>query len=404
MPKLYMERRLQLIFGVTLMGVMGVSLISPVFPAVIDHFGITERQVELVVTAYTLPGVFVALLIGILADRFGRKRVLLPLLVLFGLAGAGGAFAPDFETLLVLRAVQGVGGAGLVTLSTTLIGDYYDGAERGAAMGLNASVLSIATATYPFLGGLLGTMGWYAPFLLFVLAVPIAIWALYDLVEPTPEEPVAFREYLRRVGTIASSGETIAGAFAGFLAFVLLYGGIITYVPVLLEQRFGSSSVIIGGLQSSMSVVVAIVSSQTGRLVKRYSERSLFTVGFLGYGVGLLLIPLASSPAWFLVPMAVFGLGHGLVVPNVQTFMTKLAPGQFRAATMSLYNIALRLGQTLGPMVLGLVYVFGFDRQFYVASGIAFAGFVVLGVSLRPRFLRYRDESKAAGSSREQNP
>lgn len=385
MPELYTERRLQIIFGVTLMGVMGVSLISPVFPAVVDHFEITERQVGLVVTAYTLPGVIVALLIGVLADRYGRKRVLLPLLVLFGLAGAGGAFAPNFESLLALRALQGVGGAGLVTLSTTLIGDYYDGAQRGAAMGLNASVLSIATATYPFLGGLLGTIGWWVPFLLFVLAVPIAIWALVALVEPRAEESVAFREYVSRVGAIAASGDTIAAAFAGFLAFVLLYGGIITYFPVLLEQRFGASSVVIGGLQSSMAIVVAIVSSQTGRLVKRFSERSLFTVGFLGYGVGLLLIPFVSSPAWFLVPMAIFGLGHGLVVPNVQTFMTKLAPGQFRAATMSLYNIALRLGQTLGPLVLGAVYVFGVNRLFIVAGVIALVGFGGLAVSLHVR-------------------
>jgi len=386
MAKLYRERRLQIIFAVTLMGVMGVSLISPVFPAVRQHFGITEQQVGLVVTAYTLPGVIVALLIGVLADRYGRKRVLLPLLVLFGLAGAGGAFAPNFESLLAFRALQGVGGAGLVTLSTTLIGDYYDGAQRGAAMGLNASILSIATAAYPLLGGLVGTIGWWAPFLLFALAVPVAIWALVSLVEPQAEDSVPFREYLSRVGAIAASGDTIVAAFAGFLAFVLLYGGILTYFPILLKQRFSASSVIIGALQSAMAMVVAIVSSQTGRLVKRFSERSLFTVGFLGYGVGLLLIPFVGSLVWFLVPMAIFGLGHGLVIPNVQTFMTKLAPGQFRAATMSLYNIALRLGQTLGPLVFGAASVFGFTQVFLLAGVIAFVGYGVLAVSLYFRF------------------
>lgn len=367
------------------MGVMGVSLISPIFPAVIEHFDITERQVGLVVTAYTLPGVFVAVVIGVLADRYGRKRILLPLLLLFGIAGAGCALAPNFRTLIVLRVFQGIGGAGLVTLSTTLIGDYYDGAQRGAAMGLNASVLSIATATYPFVGGLLGTIGWFAPFILFILAVPIAVWALFELVEPTAGESVGLKEYTHRVGQIASSGETLAGAFAGFLAFVLLYGGIITYFPVLMEQRFGASSTVIGGLQSSMSIVVAIVTSQNGVLVKRFSERALFTTGFLGYGIGLVLIPFVPSPLWFLLPLAVFGFGHGLVVPNVQTFMTKLAPGQFRAATMSLYNIALRLGQTLGPVVLGLVYVFGFESLYLVAGGIAGIGFVILLASLRPR-------------------
>ena len=385
MTRLYGERRLQIIFGVTLMGVMGVSLISPVFPAMVDHFGITDSQVGLVVLAYTLPGIVVALFIGVLADRYGRKRVLLPLLVLFGVAGGAGALAPDFRTLLVLRVFQGIGGAGLVTLSTTLIGDYYDGPERGAAMGLNASILSIATATYPFVGGLLGTIGWYAPFVLFVLAVPMAVWALVELVEPTSAESVDLHTYARRIGHIAASADTLVGAFAAFLAFVLLYGGIITYFPLLVEQRFGASSVVIGGLQSSMSIVVAIVSSQTGTLVERFSERSLFTVGFVGYGVGLLGLPLAPTTPWLLGPLAVFGLGHGLVVPTVQTFMTKLAPSQFRAATMSLYNIALRLGQTLGPVVFGALYVFGFDPLFFAGGAVAIAGFAVLAASRRFR-------------------
>ncbi|QSG10769.1 MFS family permease [Halapricum desulfuricans] len=378
MRSLYAERRLQLVFGVTMMGVMGVSLVSPVFPAVVEHFGISDRQVGLLVTAYTLPGIFVALAIGVLADRYGRKVVLIPLLALFGFAGTGGALAPDFRTLVALRILQGIGGAGLVTLSITLIGDYYDGPERGAAMGLNASVLSVATATYPFVGGAVGTVGWYAPFVLFGLAVPIAIWALVALVEPTHEEPVAFREYIEQVAAIAASPDTILGGFAAFLAFTLLYGGVITYLPVLLEARFSASSLVIGGLQSSMSVVVAVIASQTGALVERFSEQSLFTVGFLGYGAGLLTVPLAPDPVWVLVPMALFGLGHGLVVPNVQTFMTTLAPDQFRAATMSLYNVSLRLGQTLGPVGFGLVYVFGLDSVFFVGGVVAMTGFLVL--------------------------
>lgn len=386
MRDLYTERRLQIIFGVTLMGVMGVSLISPVFPSMIDHFGISEQQVGLVVTAYTLPGVIVALLIGVLADRYGRKRVLVPLLVLFGIAGTAGAFAPSFRSLLILRAVQGIGGAGLVTLSTTLIGDYYDGTDRGAAMGLNASVLSIATASYPVIGGLLGTIGWFAPFLVYVVAVPIAIWALVQLVEPTSDSSVAIKEYVNRIGAIAAAGETIAGALAAFLAFVLLYGGIITYIPVIVAQRFGSSSVVIGGLLSSMSIVVAIISSQIGRLVERYSERTLFTVGFLGYGGGLIVTPLAVSPAWLLLPLSLFGVGHGLVVPTVQTYMTKLAPGQFRAATMSLYNVALRLGQTVGPLLFGLIYAFGVDLVFLVGGAIGLGGFVLFAALFRAGF------------------
>ena len=377
MRGLYTQRRLQIIFSVTLMGVMGVSLISPVFPSMIEHFRISDQQIGLIVTAYTFPGVVVSILIGVLADRYTRKGVLVPLLMLFSVAGVAQAAAPTFQTLLALRVLQGIGGAGLVTLSTTLIGDYYDGSERGAAMGLNASVLSIATASYPIIGGLLGTIGWYAPFSLYAIAFPIAVWALFGLSEPTSEESVTIHDYVQQLVAIATAGETIAGSLAAFLAFVLLYGGIITYIPVLVAGRFGSSSAIIGGLLSAMSLCIALISSQTGRLIERYSERTLFTVGFLGYGGGLALIPFAGSPVLLLLPLALFGVGHGLVVPTVQVFMTKLAPAQFRGATMSLYNMALRLGQTVGPLLFGVVYTVGVDRVFLVGGAIGAGAFLL---------------------------
>ena len=216
------------------------------------------------------------------------------------------------------------------------------------------------------------------PFLLFIVAVPIGLWALFYLPEPATRESIQIREYLKRLMEIGKSSKTIAGAFASLVAFVLHYGGIITYLPIFLEQQFGSSAVLIGGLQSSMALVVAGITSQNGVFLERFSERSLFTFGFVGYGLGLLLIPFMPGQIWFLLPLSIFGVGHGLVIPNVQTFMTKLAPGQLRGATMSLYNIALRIGQTLGPVIFAAVYSYGLSVLYLVAGAIGIGGFLVL--------------------------
>jgi ACDE family multidrug resistance protein len=377
--RLYVQGRLQLIFAVTLMGVMGVSLISPALPEIMAHFGLTREEIGLLVTAFTLPGVLIALFIGVLADRLGRKQVLVPCLLLFGFAGGACIFAPDFSTLLILRVFQGIGGSGLVTLSITLIGDYYHGVVRAEAMGFNASALSIGAALYPIIGGILGSYSWYAPFLLFFSAVPIGLLSLGYLTEPARENELSLRAYGRRLAKIATRGDTLVAALAAFLAFILLYGGILTYFPLLLSERFHQPPIVRGILTSLQAVMVAIVSSQAGRLAARFSKRALFTSGFIGYGTGLFLIPFIHHVPGFVLPIMIFGLGHGLVVPNIQTFMTELAPGEFRAATISLYNMSLRLGQTIGPLLLaGISGIFNLDAVFLFSGILGFGTFLLL--------------------------
>ena len=79
-----------------------------------------------------------------------------------------------------------MGAAALGTLNVTVIGDIYGGRERSAALGLNSSVLSVGTAGYPAIGGLLATFGWFYPFALPVVAIPIGVLVLFSLRNPEP--------------------------------------------------------------------------------------------------------------------------------------------------------------------------------------------------------------------------
>ncbi len=172
----FFDKNLRYIYSITLMAIMGVASLTPAFPKIRDHFQITESQVGLLITVFTLPGIFLTLFLGILADRFGRKTILIPSLILFGLAGGLCAVFHDFHMLLILRFFQGIGAASLGSLNVTLIGDIYSGKQRAMAMGFNTSVLSVGTAAYPAIGGVLTMLDWYAPFLLAFLAIPVGIW------------------------------------------------------------------------------------------------------------------------------------------------------------------------------------------------------------------------------------
>ena len=96
-----------LLFGVTVVAVGNVSSVAPSFPLLVEALGVSRVEVGWVVTAYALPGILSAPVAGVLADRVGRKQVLVPTLLFFGVAGGACALVRSFPLLLMLRAVQG---------------------------------------------------------------------------------------------------------------------------------------------------------------------------------------------------------------------------------------------------------------------------------------------------------
>jgi ACDE family multidrug resistance protein len=370
--KLLRDRNLQIIFAVTLTAVLGVSSITPVFPDVVREFGISGAQVGLLITFFTLPGVFLAPIIGVLADRFGRRRILAPSLFLFAIAGTACFFARDFSTLLVLRTFQGIGGAGLGSLNATIIGDLYSGERRAEAMGLNASVLSIGTASYPAIGGALAILGWQYPFILPIVALPAGILVLVSLRNPEPRNRQSMKEYLGNTWTYLKNIRVVGLFAAGVLTFVIIYGAFLTYFSLLLDESFGASSFVIGLIMSVMSLSTAVVSSQLGRINRRLSLGTIIKIAFAVYALALVLIPFMPSLWLLLVPVIILGVAHGANVPSIQTAVAGLAPIEYRAAFMSVNATMLRLGQTLAPPLMAVAYVYGgFEATFLSAAGLA---------------------------------
>jgi len=382
------DANLYVIFSVTLTAVLGVSSITPAFPKVMRALDAGPETIGLLITAFTLPGLLLTPLLGVLADRFGRKIVLVPSLLLFALAGTACAFARDFGLLVGLRFIQGMGAAALGSLNVTVIGDLYSGTRRAAALGYNASVLSVGTATYPAIGGALATFAWFYPFALPLLTLPTAFLVLFALDNPEPENEQSLRDYLAHVVEILRDRRVVGILIASMVTFVLLYGSYLTYFPLLMDAGFGLSSLFIGLILSSMSLTTAITSAQLGRLARRFRPQSMVAVGFGLYGAGLLTMALVPDAWMLLLPAVLFGVGHGLNFPNLQTLLAELAPLEYRGAFFSVNGLALRGGQTAGPLLMGLLYaVGGLGAPFYGGALLALlmvpAALMLLG-SLRP--------------------
>ena len=354
------------------MAVLGVASITPAFPKIEKELNISEQEVGLLITVFTLPGVILTPVLGVLADRLGRKKVLVPSLLLFGVAGFSIFFIRNFHLLLVFRLFQGVGAASLGAMNVTLIGDFFEGRERASAMGYNASVLSIGTASYPAIGGALATIGWYFPFLLPVLALPIAFIVLYSLDDIKPSKMNNLKEYLLNAWESIKDKRVIGIFIASIFTFILIYGAYLTFFPFLLDSDFSAPPYVIGLMMSAMSLTTAVTSTQVGKLSAKYSDKVLLKSAFIIYALSLILIPFMPSLWLLLIPLVLFGTAQGLNIPSLQTMLTNLAPVENRAAFMSLNGMVLRLGQTIGPIIMGLVFTLSGISGVYFA-GTAFA-------------------------------
>lgn len=376
---LFRDRRLYVIFTITIVSVMGVASLTPAFPKMSEILHINKVQVGWLISAFTLPGIFLTPVAGVVADRWGRKTVLVPSLLIFAVAGFGLFFVHQFYWMIVLRFVQGIGAASLGSMNTTLIGDFYRGQQRPEAMGYNAAVLSLSTALYPLIGGALAGLTWYYPFALPLLGIPAALFVTFGISEPEIDKPADFRTYFKSISESMLKKNVMALFVLSILTFVILYGALITYLPFLLRDKFQLDAPMIGMMISASSLTSVIVATQMGRLTKKFGGVNLLKTAFVLFFIVNILFPFFNHLALFLIPVLLFGVAQAINMPSLMTILVEIAPDHLRGAFMSINGMSLRIGQTIGPFIIGLGYAWGgIKGAYFLAAGVAVIGLLLI--------------------------
>lgn len=372
------SRTIFIIFASTLVSVMGVSIISPILPTIQAAWNISASQASLLISAFTLPGVVLTPFVGLVSDRIGRKRVLIPSLFLFGVSGVAIVFIDGFVLILGLRVVQGIAGSAIMSLTVTLLGDLFSGERRSRLIGLNASILAIGAAGYPLLGGVLALLSWAAPFVCFALGIVVAVAGSAILPEPERSTDSSGLSYVINAARTVPAW-TALGLYASiFGIFVILYGAQITLVPFILDELYGLSSGMIGLLLGLPAVTMGLTSSQSSRLLRHLSPPRLIALGFVTYGIGMTLVSLTHSIVVLAGALFLFGIGQGFAEPITDTALNALTPDAFRGGIMSIRTSVLQFGTTLGPPVfVAVASVVGNTDALLIAGIAAFA----IGVS-----------------------
>lgn len=375
---------LPLIATITVTGILANTIVYPAIPDILADFGRDDGAAGILVASAAIPGIAVAPLIGLLADRFGRRRVLVPCLVVFGLCGLLAAFAPTFGWLLVARFGQGFGSAGLINLANVLISDTWTGLQRARYFGYNSAVLTVSLAILPAVGGVLTDLGgWRWTFAPYSLALLTAVVVTIRLDHGPTDRSLTVGGQIRAAATVARSVRVLVPLGLAFVMFVLVFGLLLTVLPLHLEQVFALSATERGLILATPAIGATFGALILGRLRARVSARAIILGSF---GIFVLAYPLLGwAPTLILVVIAgvAFGLGEGMVLPTVTDVVASSAPDSGRGAVLSLQVSAVRLGQSVGPLLAGAAVAMVGTSSTFALGAVVAGAVVVAGLLIR---------------------
>jgi MFS family permease len=404
------RRLLPVLYIGVFMAALDTAVIAPAIPALRAAFGLDHRAVALVMTVYVLFSLAATAPMALLGDRWGRRPVYLWSVALFGLGSLMIALAPSFAGVLVGRAIQGIGGGGIVPTASAVIGDACPPEQRGRALGLVGAMYGMAFVLGPPLAGvLMVALSWHW---IFLANLPIAAGLLLMGARVLPSTPPPARPAPFDLGGLALLFALLVALVLGVTRVADDLLGLSLWVPCLVlalvllpvlvawEHRvaqpmipvvlfanrrlaltylltagagFGMGSVIFltsiatlahgvdrsraGFVLLPMVLCSMLASAGAGRLLNRLGPGLLVAAGFVFLAVGYAASALAAGPLWvFLVATMPVGLGVGVVVGGaLRSVAIDEAPLAQRGAAQGLINIFTSVGTLLSAAVVSAV-------------------------------------------------
>jgi MFS family permease len=375
--------QLVVLLAASCLSVLGAVLVAPVLPQMQEAFSGVPGVAVLVPVVLTVPALMIALaapFAGIIVDRIDRKRLLIAALFAYAVVGTAPLYLPSLQTIIVSRVLVGICEAAIMTCATTLIGDYWSGAQRSRYLSLQTLVAALSATVFLALGGALGSQGWRMPFWVYAvgaLLVPLAARVIW---QPTPPaHQLHGRSALPRLpwGTLLTP------------LLVTLFGGIVFYVlivqlPFVLTEAGYTSPAAIGGISALMSVATALGSVAFARLTHK-TPRVLLPIEFTIAAAGLFLVASTASVPLITVGAIVTGFGTGMLLPTLLTWAVNRLDFSQRGRGTGIWTGVLFFGEFASPLLVTAigVSVGGLQPAIFVVGGLTLLAAVVTALVTR---------------------
>lgn len=343
--------------GVTVMfaaflPILAIVGLAPAVPSIIAAFADVPGATTIIPLAVTAPGLMIALFspfMGWLVDRHGRRKLLISATLAYGVIGLMPLFFPSLTALIGSRLALGICEAAILTITNTLIGDYFTHDERRGWLTFQGVIGPVFGTGTVFLAGFLAAQSWQLPFLIYAVAFPIAALMLVFLFEPDVKAEIAARQ--------SAAASPFPWRSVAICSGFTLFAASIYYVYIVQIGRafgeIGVSSASDVGTFISIASIGVVLGAMLFQWVSRRFESDLQLLIFLGLlGMGLVGIGLSSTSTMMTGFAFVQQLGAGILIPALVLWTIANLPPEHRGRGMGIWSGCFFLGQFLSPLLV----------------------------------------------------
>lgn len=367
--------------GVPFIMVLGNSMLIPILPAMKNAMDITLFQAGLIITAFSIPAGLVIPIAGLASDHWGRKCIMAPALLIYGLGGLVSGMAAlllesPFRILLAGRVIQGIGAGGTYQLAMALTGDIFQSKERTKVLGLLEAANGFGKVVSPVAGAALGLIVWFAPFFVYgALAIPVALAVWFIVKEPEKNKQTpGLKEYLAQlINIFKQKGVPLAASFLSGMVVLFILFGVLSWLSDLLEQQYGITGFYPGLLIAIPVGTMALTSYLSGIYLQQLQAKYLKWSILIGLGTvtaSMAVISLFENIYILFGALVLLGFGTGAVLPAVNTLITSAAAAEERGLVTCLYGSTRFFGVAIGPPAFGMATNLGKMPLFLGATAL----------------------------------
>ncbi|MGG5784243.1 MFS transporter [Bacillus albus] len=339
-----------------LLGSFAQNIYTPILPMIQGSFHTSLYLVNVTVSLFTFILAIMQLVYGPLIDTKGRKSVLIPSLIISTIGSIGCAFSANVYLFLFFRTVQAIGIAAIPVVAATIIGDLFEGKERGEAMSLYQMLLALAPAIGPLIGGYLGSINGHVSVFLFLSILGILLLTINISLLPETKPTVSQQPQSKKNHWFILKNKTgFSITLIGFIQFYI-YFCFLVFLPSISTNLFHLTASEIGLMFVPMSLSIMLGSYCFKLLQKRFTtKQALFITSFFNIiCVTLFSFTYSINIPFIIIVTSLYGFSMGLSMPTHTTLLTEEFV-QERATAIGMYNFIRYLGMGTGPLVGGFL-------------------------------------------------
>lgn len=382
--------------SIPLIMTLGNSMLIPILPQISRELHVSSLQVSMLITVYAVVAIILIPVAGYLSDKYGRKAIIIPSLIMAGVGGAvsGAAswFADGMAVYWIIlggRFLQGIGAAGAFPIVLPLVGDMFkDEEEVSHSLGIIETSNTFGKVLSPILGALLGAWIWYVPFLSIpVLCLISLLLVLFLVKEPEREKAKPIKEFLKTVkGVFKEKGRWLYAIFAiGGICMFLLFG-VLFYLSDQLEKKHGLDGVMKGLVLAIPLAALCLASYITGKKIGKNKQLMKWcgVIGLVMATGALFGIGFFNNIYFVIACLVICGIGIGIVLPSSDALITEGIDKQLRGTITSIYSSMRFIGVSLGPPVISLLVGSGHMVMFFVFAAVSLIAVILLLTMVKP--------------------